>query len=83
MQKTDTNTATMERTPNRSGINILKLDDAWDYARLRPSVAQTITTTWSDVNLATTDELDTGTYSISGNDVTLKETGKYLVTYNV
>jgi len=40
IQKTDSNTATMQRTPNRSGINILKLDDAWDYARVRPSTAQ-------------------------------------------
>jgi hypothetical protein len=51
LQKTDTNTATMERTPNRSGVNILKLDDDWNYARLRPSGIQAMTTSWADVGL--------------------------------
>jgi hypothetical protein len=35
IQRSDTNTATIQRTANRSGINILKLDDEWDYAMLR------------------------------------------------
>ena len=51
IQKTDTNTATMERTPDRSGVNILKLDDDWNYASLRPASIQTMTTTWTDVAL--------------------------------
>jgi hypothetical protein len=51
IQKTDSNTATIERTPNRSGINILKLDDEWNYARLRPSALQAMTTSWSELNL--------------------------------
>ena len=84
IQKTDSNTtATMQRTPGRSGINILKLDDDWDYARLRPSAAQAITTTWSDVDLSTSDELDATWYSLLGNDITLSGTWKYLVTYSV
>jgi len=83
IQKTDTNTATMQRTPNRSGVNILKLDDTWDYVRARPSSSQAVTTAWQPVNLWTVDELDVSGYSISGNDVTLNEAWKYLVTYNV
>jgi len=59
IQKTDSNTATMQRTPGRSGINILKLDDAWDYARVRPSWAQAIETIWEDVDIWLNDELDT------------------------
>jgi len=65
MQRTDTNTAGVIRSPERSGINILKLDDAWDYARLRPSITQPVTTTWSDVDLGTVDELDNGEFSVS------------------
>ncbi len=84
IQRTDTNnSASVERTPNRSGINILKLDDEWDYARMRPSVTQDITTTWTDVDLWTTDELDAPAYTASWSDITLTGTGKYLVTYSV
>jgi len=83
IQQTDSHDATMERTPNRSGITILKLDDDWDYARLRPTAAQAVTTSWADVNLWTVDNLDAGGFSVSGNDITLSEWGKYLVTYNV
>lgn len=83
IQKTDSNSATVERTPGRSGINILKLDDDWEYARLRPSVSQAITTSWTDVDLGTVDELDASGFSVSWNDVTLSSVGKYLVTYNV
>ena len=83
IQKTDTNSATIERTPNRSGINILKLDDAWDYARVKPTAAQTVTTSWQQVDLTSSDELDTWGFSASGSTITLKSAGKYLVTYNV
>lgn len=55
----------MERTPNRSGINILKLDDTWNYARVRPSSAQAITTSWAQVDLSTSDELDVAEFSMS------------------
>jgi len=61
----------------------LKLDDAWDYARLRPAANQAITTSWQQVNLGVSDELDTGTFSQSGNELTLATAGKYLVSYNV
>jgi hypothetical protein len=83
IQKTDSNTATIQRTPDRSGINILKLDDEWDYTRLRPSASQAITTSWSDVNLGTTDELDIASFWVSWNDITLAGAWKYLVTYSV
>ncbi len=83
IQKTDTNTASMERTPGRSWVNILKLDDDWDFARIRPSARQAITPTWSKVNLATADEIDNSNFSLSGNDLTLWSAWKYLVTYSV
>lgn len=83
MQKTDTNTATEERTPNRSWINILKLDDLWDYARVRPSSSQAITTAWQDIDLTTVDELDIWNFTASWNDITLWSAGKYLVSYSV
>jgi hypothetical protein len=83
IQKTDSNTATMEKTPDRSGINILKLDDAWWYARVRPSISQAVTTSWADVDLWVSDELDVSDFGISWNDVTLNTAGKYLVTYSV
>lgn len=83
MQKTDSNTATIQSTPDRSWINILKLDDTWDYARLRPASIHAITTSWSDVDLWVIDELDAWNFSVSGNDITLQSSEKYLVTYNV
>jgi hypothetical protein len=51
VQKTDSNTATMQRTPGRSGVNILKLDDTWGYARVRPAASQAVTTSWSELDL--------------------------------
>lgn len=83
IQRTDTNTATVIRTPNRSGVNILKLGDSWNYARVRPSVIQTITTSWQNINLWVSDELDTGWYTQAWNDIILTDIGKYLITYNV
>lgn len=83
IQRTNTNWWGLERTPDRSGINILKLDDARDYARLKPTSSQAITTSWVDLDLSSSDELDTGTFTLSWSDLTLQEAGKYLVTYNV
>lgn len=83
IQKTDSNSATFQRTPARSWINILKLDDAWEYVRLRPAVSQAVTTSWTEIDLWVSDELDSSWFSLSWNDVTLSQAGKYLVTYNV
>ncbi|MFC1686501.1 hypothetical protein ACFLZS_01010 [Patescibacteria group bacterium] len=41
MQRTDSNTGTVQRRADKSGINLLKLDDTWDYIRTRPSSNQT------------------------------------------
>ncbi len=82
MQRTDNNTATVGRRANASGINILKLDDEWDYLRTRPSSNQAMTTSFADVTFGTDDELDDG-YSRSAGAVTLEQAGHYLVTYNV
>jgi len=82
IQKTDTHNATIQRTPWRSGINILKLDDAWNYARLRLATNQTVTTSWQDVGISIEDELDTVGFTRAGDDLTLIDQWHYLVTYN-
>lgn len=84
MQRTDSNSATVQRRANKSGISILKLDDNWDYIRTRPTSNQTFTSnTFIDLTLASDDEIDTGTFSRSGATITLATQGHYLVTANV
>jgi hypothetical protein len=85
MQRTDSNSATVETRPNKSGISLVKLDSTWDFVRSRPTANQTFgsTTSFVDVTLATDDEMDSGGFSRSGAGITLIEGGKYLVTYNI
>jgi len=82
MQRTDSNSATVRRTAGRSWVNILKLDDIWNYARLRPTANQAVTSAWQDIDVSTQDELDGWGFSRSGNDITLISQWHYLVTYN-
>lgn len=85
MQRSDSNSATVQRRSNMSGINILKLNDAWDYLLARPTIDQTFGSdqNFTDVTLATDDEIDTESFARSGAAITLKKSGHYLVTYNV
>jgi hypothetical protein len=86
MQRTDSNTATVDRRANESGLMILKLDDTWDYARISESgggqtfyVPSFQTITWD-----TDDELDTGSFAHTGSgEITLTTSGHYLITVNV
>ncbi|HIA92232.1 TPA: hypothetical protein EYO12_03940 [Candidatus Saccharibacteria bacterium] len=84
-QRTDDNSATVERRANKSGINLVKLDDDWDYLRSRPTSDQTIgsTTSFETVTLATDDEIDSASFSRSGGTITIAEAGHYLVTFNI
>ena len=85
--RTDINSgSTVERTANASGINLLKLDDSWAYIRLSKTSSQTgpTDTTWVPVTYDRQDELDGESFShTSGSsDVTLKQSGHYLVFAN-
>ena len=85
IKRTDTNTATVKQRLGQSGLVLLKLSDSWDYLRLKPAADQALgaDTNFTDLTLATEDEIDSGSFGHSGATVTLKATGHYLVTYNV
>ncbi len=82
------NGATTERSAAADAshaIQLLKLDDAWDYCRLSRTVdAQTgpSGSTFIDVTYDTQDELDTGSFDHADSDITLKQAGHYLVVAN-
>jgi hypothetical protein len=84
-QRTDSNTATVQRRANESGLTIIKLDDSWDYARIREAGGgQTLNSaTYTTIDWDTNDELDSGSFSRTGGDITLASAGHYLVTSNV
>ncbi len=84
----DTNTASQGwvRRSNLSGMSLLKLDDAWAYARYRKaSGTQYVDVTEASaviLALTDTDEQDSG-FSRLGGTITLINAGHYLVTYNI
>lgn len=71
------------RMTDIGSIQALKLDDDWDYCRrnaYRVSVQQDlgVSVIWyTDI------ETDSGTFSVSGSDITLGTAGWYLCTYSV
>ncbi|HUO50727.1 MAG TPA: hypothetical protein VMU25_04165, partial [Candidatus Paceibacterota bacterium] len=85
--RTDANTtATLVRTANTAGIELIKLDDNWDYIRLSKTGLQTGPTSaaWTTVTYNSEDEVDTGSFSHvqgSGN-IVLNNPGHYLVFAN-
>lgn len=83
--RTDNVGADVETRANEAGFMIVRLDDNWDYARIQDSTGgQTVNSaTYADINLDQNDELDAGTFSRSGSDITLADAGHYLVTSNV
>ena len=87
--RTDSTTAanrTIEREPGAAGIQLIKLDDGWDYLRLSRGTNQTGPTneTFIDVTYDSQDELDAGSFGHVGGsgDITLKTAGHYLVLAN-
>ncbi|MGB2822328.1 MAG: LamG-like jellyroll fold domain-containing protein, partial [Phycisphaerae bacterium] len=85
--RTDTYAAGgVQRAPAASGLQLVKLNDSWSYARLSLSSTQTGPTgeTFTDVTYDRQDELDTAVFGhTSGSgDILLKEAGHYLVLAN-
>lgn len=87
--RTDANTDGVIREPDAAGIQLLKLDDSWDYCRLRLALLDTAgpnSGTYAAVPYIQQDELDTGSFGHdSGGDptsITLKTPGHYLVVCN-
>ena len=81
--RTDAEADTMQREPDASAIQLLRLDDSWDYCRLSKSSSVGLSaTTFTDVTYDQQDELDAGSFAHSGGDITLKTAGHYLVFAN-
>lgn len=85
--RTDTNpTATTQRAANTAGLQLIRLDDNWDYIRLSKTAKQTGPTSanWTTVTYDSEDQVDTGSFSHaqgSGN-IVLNSPGHYLVFAN-
>ena len=86
--RTDDNSAGVQRAPNTSGIQLVKLNDSWDYARLKRTTTQAgpTDTTYVAVQYNSQDELDTGSFahstSVNPENITLVTAGHYLVMAN-
>jgi len=88
--RTDTNAAGVERAAGNTGIQLVKLDDTWDYLSLAGTATvgdyQSIpnsTTTSTAVVYSEVIEKDAGSFEYAaGTGVTLKQQGHYLVLAN-
>jgi hypothetical protein len=85
--RTDTNAAAgVTRSQNATGLQLIKLDSAWSYARLskRTTQAGPVSATAVAVNYDREDEIDTTafTHATGGSGITLKSAGHYLVFVN-
>jgi len=85
--RTDSNSsAGVQRASNASGIQVVKLNDDWDYLRLSKSGTQTgpTSSSWVDVTYNVQDEYDTGSFThTSGSaNITLDTAGHYMVFAN-
>jgi len=85
--RTDSNPgAGMQREPNATGLQLLKLNDNWNYARLSlgsdASVANSAA--FNNVVYDSIDELDSAgfSYNSTTGDINLTEGGNYLVLAN-
>ncbi len=83
-----TNSAEHDLIANKSSFWLAKLTDSWAYLRLQGQDNQTTSTSLQDINFTTSIEnSDTNTFghstSTNSNQITLKQAGHYLVTYNV
>ena len=85
--RTDAEADTIQREPDTANIQLVKLDDTWDYCRLSKTANQAGApsgTAFIDVTYDSQEELDTGSFAhTSGSgDITLKTAGHYLVFAN-
>ena len=82
----DNGSGSLQRWPDASGIQLLKLDDTWDYCRLSLMSDQTgpIDANWVAVQYDSQEELDGGSFghTSGSSDITLKAAGHYLVFAN-
>ena len=86
-QRTDNQNDDVQREPDWSAMQLVKLDGGWDYCRLSrtANVAGPGTAaTFVDITYDTQDELDSGSFEHTGGsgDITLKTAGHYLVLAN-
>ena len=77
----------IQREPNATGIQLVKLNDDWDYCRLSKTSNQTgvpSSTSFIDVTYDRQEEVDAGSFEhVSGTgDIALKTAGHYLVLAN-
>lgn len=73
------------RVVDWGGVQIIALDDDWNYGRYSlasNTAANTSESTWATVGFDTNDEQDTG-FSNSSGTVTITTAGKYLVAYSL
>jgi len=83
-QRTDSASGTFRRNAGDSGVTLVRLDDGWEFARVREAGGgQSFNGGWTTVSFDTNDELDTAMYSRTDGDITLAEAGRYLVTSQV
>ncbi len=84
--RTDNNGAGVARADGASAIQLLKLDDTWDYLQLSLSADQAGPTdgTWTPVAYDVQDEIAASSFGHTpgSGDVTLKEPGHYMVFAN-
>ncbi|MEO0445222.1 MAG: LEPR-XLL domain-containing protein, partial [Verrucomicrobiota bacterium] len=84
------NTATVQREPNGTGLQVIKLDDNASYARLSAAsvaggtVDQNSAATAEAVSYGTQDELDSAgfSYNAASGELTLTNGGNYMVFTN-
>ena len=88
-RRTDTNTNASvlpTRIANLTQVQLLKLDDTWDYLSLELSANQTGVDTAAFIDVAYDNNASPGTlgtaFSVAGGDITLNEAGLYLVFAN-
>ncbi len=84
-ERTDSYARDLQRVPDASSIQLVKLVDEWDYCRLsRTNSAAGPSNTFEAVSYDAQDELDMGSFGhASGTaDITLKAAGHYLVLAN-
>ncbi|BCX46742.1 hypothetical protein HAHE_06500 [Haloferula helveola] len=86
--RSDSDTNGMVRENSGTGIQLLKLDDSWDYLRITGTGADqplpNDITTWLPVNYNTELEKDAASFAFAagGSDVTLAGQGHYLLFAN-
>jgi len=84
VQRVPSTTQTTTRRANVGGLQILKLDDDWDYFRAESDTASAILTLGDEILWENVIEEDTGSFELQANDYDIEvQPGYYLCTYTV